>query len=113
MAAGMANVRMEPSGRRMPVGLCPPPPSTRRPVGFADLGSLGPATRHLVNADPTQDIRNSDKIDRVMLNGRLYDAATLNEVVTGNRQRRPYYWENAGQGGGASQTTQTSADGED
>jgi imidazolonepropionase-like amidohydrolase/Tol biopolymer transport system component len=87
-----------------------------RIYGFADLGSLEPgklADLVILNADPTQDIRNSDKIDRVMLNGRLYDAATLNEVVTGNRQRRPYYWENAGQGGGASQTTQTSADGED
>jgi hypothetical protein len=35
-----------------------------------------------------------------MLNGRLYDAATLNEVVTGNRQRQPYFWED-GQGTGA------------
>ena len=26
-----------------------------------------------------------------MLNGRLYDAATLNETVTGNRRRQPYY----------------------
>jgi hypothetical protein len=33
-----------------------------------------------------------------MLNGRLYDAATLNETVTGNRQRRPYYWEQDGEG---------------
>ena len=28
-----------------------------------------------------------------MLNGRLYDAATLNEEVTGDRKRQPYYWE--------------------
>jgi hypothetical protein len=28
-----------------------------------------------------------------MLNGRLYDAATLNEEVTGTRRRQPYYWE--------------------
>ena len=39
----------------------------------------------------------ADHISRVMLNGRLYDAATLNEVVTGNRQRQPYFWED-GQG---------------
>ena len=38
----------------------------------------------------------------VMLNGRLYDAATLNERVTGNRQRQPYYWERDG-GAGAPQ----------
>jgi hypothetical protein len=29
-----------------------------------------------------------------MLNGRLYNAQTLNEEVTGNRRRQPYYWEN-------------------
>ena len=28
----------------------------------------------ILDADPTQDIRNSEKIDRVMLNGRLYEA---------------------------------------
>ena len=32
-----------------------------------------------------------------MLNGRLYDAATLNETVTGNRQRQPYFWEQGGE----------------
>ncbi|WP_129791949.1 amidohydrolase family protein [Sphingosinicella sp. CPCC 101087] len=64
--------------------------------GFEDIGTLEPgklADLLILDADPTQDIRNSDKISRVMLNGRLYEAATLNEVVTGNRQRQPYYWE--------------------
>jgi hypothetical protein len=28
-----------------------------------------------------------------MLGGRLFDAATLNEQVTGNRTRQPYWWE--------------------
>jgi imidazolonepropionase-like amidohydrolase/Tol biopolymer transport system component len=64
--------------------------------GFTDLGSIERgklADLVILDADPTQDIRNSEKIDRVMLNGRLYEAETLNEVVTGNRQRRPYFWE--------------------
>jgi hypothetical protein len=39
------------------------------------------------------DIRNSDKVAKVMIGGRLYDAATLNEEVTGTRKRMPYYWE--------------------
>jgi hypothetical protein len=47
----------------------------------------------ILDADPTQDIRNTEKIDGVMLNGRLYDAQTLNEEVTGTRKRVPYYWE--------------------
>ncbi|WP_114953527.1 amidohydrolase family protein [Sphingosinicella terrae] len=64
--------------------------------GFRDLGTLEEgklADLVILDADPTQDIRNSERISRVMLNGRLYEAATLNEVVTGNRQRQPYYWE--------------------
>jgi hypothetical protein len=28
-----------------------------------------------------------------MLNGRLYNSQTLNEEVTGTRQRQPYFWE--------------------
>jgi imidazolonepropionase-like amidohydrolase/Tol biopolymer transport system component len=73
-----------------------------RIYGFADLGTLEPgklADLVILDADPTQDIRNSDKIAQVMLNGRLYDAATLNETVTGDRRRRPYYWEQAGGAG--------------
>ena len=63
--------------------------------GFSDIGTLEPgklADLVILNDDPLENIRNTDHIDRVMLNGRLYEAATLNEVVTGNRQRPPYYW---------------------
>ncbi|KTT70598.1 amidohydrolase family protein [Sphingomonas endophytica] len=68
-----------------------------------DVGSLEPgklADLVVLNADPTADIRNTDKIAQVMLGGRLYDAATLNEVATGTRRRLPYWWEN-GAGSGA------------
>jgi imidazolonepropionase-like amidohydrolase/Tol biopolymer transport system component len=70
-----------------------------RMYGFRDLGTLEPgklADLVILDADPTQDIRNSERIDRVMLNGRLYEAATLNEVETGDRRRQPYFWEEAG-----------------
>ena len=67
-------------------------------VGSLEVGKL--ADLVVLNADPTADIHNSDKVAQVMLGGRLYDAATLNEVATGTRKRLPYWWEN-GAGGGA------------
>ena len=69
-----------------------------RVLGFRDLGSIEPgklADLVILNADPLVDIQNSDEVAKVMLNGRLYDAATLNEEVTGTRKRLPYYWEKA------------------
>jgi len=60
-------------------------------VGSLEVGKL--ADLLVLDADPTVDIRNSDKLHRVMLGGRLYDPATLNETVTGQRVRQPYWWE--------------------
>ena len=60
-------------------------------VGSLEVGKL--ADLVVLDADPSVDIRNSDKVAKVMIGGRLYDATTLNEEVTGTRKRLPYYWE--------------------
>ncbi|RYD87136.1 MAG: amidohydrolase, partial [Sphingomonadales bacterium] len=70
-----------------------------------DIGSLEPgklADLIVLNADPSVDIANSDKIDQVMLGGRLYDARTMNEVETGTYRRAPYWWEGGASGGSQS-----------
>ncbi|MFA6220458.1 MAG: amidohydrolase family protein [Erythrobacter sp.] len=62
-----------------------------RDIGSLEVGKL--ADLLVLSADPSEDIRNSDHIERVMLGGRLYDARSMNEVETGTRQRLPYWWE--------------------
>ena len=74
-------------------------------VGSLEAGKL--ADLVVLDADPTADIRNSDKISRVMLGGRLYDSATLNEVETGTRKRMPYWWEGAGSASGQGASVRT------
>ena len=68
-----------------------------RHLGFdKDIGSLEEdklADLIILSENPLEDIRNTDKIEHVMIGGRLYEAETMNEVVTGDKKRLPYYWE--------------------
>lgn len=78
-----------------------------RAYGFRDIGTLEPgklADLVILTANPLEDIRNTDDIAQVMVNGRLYDADTLNENGTGIRRRQPYFWERATGGGNAGST---------
>ena len=61
-------------------------------IGSIEIGKL--ADLVIIDGDPVADINDSDLISSVMLNGRLYDAATLSETVTGDWITRPYYWKN-------------------
>ncbi|HYB54388.1 MAG TPA: amidohydrolase family protein, partial [Thermoanaerobaculia bacterium] len=58
-----------------------------------DLGSLEKgklADLVVIDGNPLTDIRQSEKVLYTMANGRLYDAATLDEV--GSPVKRPKYW---------------------
>jgi imidazolonepropionase-like amidohydrolase/Tol biopolymer transport system component len=70
----------------------------QKDVGSLEVGKL--ADLVVLDADPTVDIRNSDKIHRVMLGGRLYDPLTMTEDAPGATPRPAYWWQAAGAGSG-------------
>jgi imidazolonepropionase-like amidohydrolase/Tol biopolymer transport system component len=61
-----------------------------------DIGSLEPgklADLVIIDGDVLADIRQSDRVTQVMQNGRLYDAATMNEIGAAPRARKPFFFE--------------------
>lgn len=65
-----------------------------------DLGSIEPgklADLLVLDDDPTTDIRNTRSLSLVMQNGRLYDAATLDEVWPRSRKREAQWFEEMSQ----------------
>ncbi len=61
-----------------------------------DIGSIEPgklADLVLIDGNPLADIRQSDRVHQVMLNGRLYEAATMNEVGARPKARQPFFFE--------------------
>ena len=60
-------------------------------IGSLEVGKL--ADLVILDANIVEDIFQSDKVNMVMLNGRLYDAESLNEIITGDRTTKPFYWQ--------------------
>ena len=64
-----------------------------------DLGSIEEgklADLVLIDGNPLADLRESRNVSHVMVNGRLFDASTMNEIGGLERQRRPFWWQRQG-----------------
>ena len=61
-------------------------------IGSLEVGKL--ADLVILDGDVLADIRQSDKIASVMINGRLYELPTMNEIGARNKARQPFFFEN-------------------
>lgn len=65
-------------------------------IGSLKEGKL--ADLIIIDGNPLDNIRESENVTHTMINGRLYDAASMNEIGNGNKTRTKFYWELEGSG---------------
>ena len=60
-------------------------------VGSIEEGKL--ADLVVIDGNPLEDLRRSEYVDYTMINGRLYEAATMNQIAPDAVERQPFFFE--------------------
>lgn len=61
-------------------------------IGSIEVGKL--ADLAIIDGDVMENIRLSEKVTHTVINGRIYDAETMNEVGNYDVKRQPFFFEN-------------------
>jgi imidazolonepropionase-like amidohydrolase/Tol biopolymer transport system component len=65
-------------------------------IGSLKEGKL--ADLIVIDGNPLENLFDTEKVAYTMINGRLYDAANMNEIGNYDRKRTQFYWEMEGSG---------------
>ncbi|MCH8493440.1 MAG: amidohydrolase family protein [Idiomarina sp.] len=60
-------------------------------IGSLEVGKL--ADLAIIDGNVLENIRYSDRVTHTMINGRLFDAETMQEIGANARERKPFYFE--------------------